>query len=81
MTCSDSAALAANANPVARAAKVIGSRSQLARLLGVKPPTVTQWAKGLRPVPPARALQIEKLTRGEVTRADLCPLFPWADAV
>lgn len=81
MTFSDSAALAAPPNPVARAAEVVGSKAQLAKLLGIKPPTVTQWAKGLRPVPPARALQIERLTNGEVSRTDLCPLFPWDDAV
>lgn len=62
---------------VTKAAKIIGSQSALAARIGVKPPTVNQWAAGERPVPPARAIAIEKATTGGVTRHQLCPDFPW----
>lgn len=44
-----------------------------ARRLGVKPPTVHGWISGDRPIPPKRALQIERETNGGVSRADLRP--------
>jgi len=62
---------------VAAASKLVGSQAALAKQLGVKPPTVNQWASGERPVPANRALQIERVTKGAVNRKDLCPEFPW----
>lgn len=62
------------------AAKIIGSKAEMARLLDVRPPTVSQWCSGERPVPAARAVQIETLTQGQVRRECLCPGFPWATA-
>ena len=47
------------------------SLAQLASLLDVNPGTVTRWAQ--RKPPPARALEIEKATRGEISRSDLRP--------
>ena len=64
---------------VRAAARLLGSQAELARRLAVRTPTVSQWRSGDRPVPPARALQIEALTTGSVTRVELCPKFPWAD--
>ncbi|MEE4148401.1 transcriptional regulator [Pseudomonas viridiflava] len=64
---------------VRAAARLLGSQAELARRLAVRTPTVSQWCSGDRPVPPARALQIEALTTGRVTRVELCPKFPWAD--
>ena len=62
------------------AAKIIGSKAEMARLLDVKPPTVSQWCSGERPIPAARAVQIENLTQGRIKREYLCPAFPWASA-
>lgn len=63
---------------VCRAAARLGGKAELARLLVVKRPTVSQWCSGVRPVPPARAIDIERLTDGAVSRFNLCPDFPWA---
>lgn len=61
------------------AALMLGSQAEMARRLRVKPPTVNQWCSGLRPVPAARAVQIEEMTDGEIAKADLCPSFPWLE--
>ena len=65
---------------VAKAARIVGSKAELARAAGVKPPTVHQWLNDERPVPPARAIQIERATAGRVSRRDLCPDFPWEES-
>ena len=62
-----------------KAAEIIGNKAKLARTLHVSPTAVTQWSKGLRSVPPIRAVEIEKATNGKVKRKDLCPNFPWDD--
>ncbi|AZD84986.1 helix-turn-helix domain-containing protein [Pseudomonas chlororaphis] len=62
------------------AAKIIGNKAEMARRLDVKPPTVSQWCSGERPIPAARAVQIENLTQGQIKRESLCPDFPWATA-
>ncbi|MGA3827367.1 transcriptional regulator [Pseudomonas chlororaphis] len=62
------------------AAKILGSKAEMARLLDVRPPTVSQWCSGERPIPAARAVQIENLTQGQVKRESLCPGFPWSTA-
>lgn len=64
-------------NAVATACKILGGQAALAKTLNVKPPTVNQWASGERPVPAARAVEIERATKGQVTRKALCPEFPW----
>lgn len=66
---------------VREAARIVGSQSDLAKSLAVSAPTVSQWCSGDRPVPAARALQIESITKGEVRRGDLCPSFPWDELV
>lgn len=65
------------AEAIEKAASRVGGKAVLARLLNVRPPTVSQWSSGSRPVPAERALQIEELTEGEVRREALCPTFPW----
>lgn len=65
------------AEAVLKAAQIVGSKAELARLVGVSAPTVSQWCSGERPVPPARAMQIEQLTKGVVARDALSPAFPW----
>ena len=52
-----------------------GTQAELARRIGVKPMTVSQWK--VRGVPPNRVLPIEKATGGQVTRHDLRPdIYP-----
>lgn len=55
------------------ASEILGGQSALAKLLGVTPPTVNQWAKGDRPIPIDKCWPIEQATNGEVTRKDLRP--------
>ena len=54
-----------------------GSATELARAIGGHVGDVVQWAKGARPVPIGRAVQIETATAGAVTRRDL--RADWAD--
>lgn len=54
-----------------------GSGKRLADAVGCKEPSVSDWANGKRSVPYGRAIQIERITQGSVTRRDLCP--DWAD--
>lgn len=65
------------AEAATKAAAILGSKAKMAKLLDVRPPTVNQWCSGVRPIPAARAIQIEKHTEGQVKREDLCPSFPW----
>ena len=55
---------------IARARAAAGGRNaDLARLLGITPSAISQWAR----VPYRRALQIEARTAGRVTREELRP--------
>lgn len=65
---------------VGKAIEMFGTQAAFAAELGVKPPTVSQWLNGDRPVPPTRAIEIENITKGAVTRQILCPSFPWDSA-
>lgn len=56
---------------IRRAGELVDGLSALARLLGVKPPTVQQWANGSRPVPAHQCVAIERLTHGSITRREL----------
>jgi len=56
-----------------QAAALLGGQASLARALQVATPTVNQWVQGIRGVPIARCLAIERATGGMVTRADLRP--------
>lgn len=67
------------AEAVRKAASIVGTQVELARGLDVSTPTVCQWCAGDRPVPPARAIQIEAITNGLVSREALCPNFPWSE--
>ena len=63
---------------IQRACEIAGGQSAMARLLGVKPPSVNEWIKGGRPVPAARCPAIEKATQGAVRCEDLRPDVDWA---
>jgi DNA-binding transcriptional regulator YdaS (Cro superfamily) len=58
---------------IQKAHKIMGGTTAVAEALGVKPPTVSQWVSGQRPVPPRFCRQIEAATEGEVTCHDLRP--------
>lgn len=45
----------------------------MARLVGVKPPTVHQWVTADRPIPAERCPDIERATNGTVTCEELRP--------
>ena len=60
-------------HPIQRAAQLAGSQALLATLIDVKQPTVSEWARGERPVPIERCVDIERATGGGVTRRDLRP--------
>lgn len=49
----------------------------MARILGVKAPTVNEWVKGHARVPPARCPQIERATGGAVRCEELRPDVAW----
>lgn len=50
----------------------------MARILGVKPPTVNQWVHLVKPIPAERCPEIEKATHGVVVCEDLRPDVDWA---
>lgn len=55
-----------------KAVEIMGSQTALARACGVKPQAVQQWvASGMCPL--RRAVEIERLTDGEVKREVLRP--------
>lgn len=69
--------------PIHKAIKILGLTG-LARAVGVKPPTVSQWADGRRPIPICRCVSIEQVTKGVVTRQELRPddwQLIWPDLV
>jgi len=50
-----------------------GRGASLAAAVGVTPVMVSQWAGGVKAVPPERCVAIETATNGAVTRRDLRP--------
>ena len=60
-------------NPIQRAVDHLGSQATLAAVLGIKQPTVSEWARGDRPVPIERCTAIEQATDRVVMRWDLRP--------
>ena len=55
------------------AIELFGTEIELARALGVSAQAVCIWATGRNRVPPKRAIQIQEITGGRVTVADLRP--------
>ena len=51
-----------------RAVEAVGSQQALAAVLGVKQPTVSEWVRGIRPVPIRMCAAIEHATSGAVRR-------------
>lgn len=68
--------------PIQTAVQLFGSPTLMASALEVKPPTVMQWLledddPNYRPVPLPRAMQIERLLAGKITREALRPDVDW----
>lgn len=63
---------------ITQAASAVGGQAQLARLLGVTPPTVNQWISGTRQVPAERCPAIERATNGAVRCEELRPDVDWS---
>jgi DNA-binding transcriptional regulator YdaS (Cro superfamily) len=57
--------------PFQRAAEIVGSISQLARVCGVTPSAAQQWDKN--GVPAKHCVKIEQAAEGQVTRYELRP--------
>lgn len=56
------------------------SQGQFAAALGVTQPAVQHWLTGRLKISAERAMQIERLTHGEVRAAELRPDLPWPDS-
>jgi DNA-binding transcriptional regulator YdaS (Cro superfamily) len=57
---------------ISNAVEIVGGKSALATLCGVTPQAVFKWVDKNK-APADRCIQIEKLTKGKVTRYDLRP--------
>lgn len=64
--------------PIQKSIELVGGLTAMAKLLGVKPPTVYQWKCGDRPVPIQFCKKIQMATSDEVTCKDLRP-NDWQD--
>ena len=62
---------AMNNTALSKAFTLFGSQAKLARALNIAPMAVSKWKTN--GVPPERALEIERLTSGAITRQDLRP--------
>jgi len=62
-----------------KAIKVVGSQKALALALGVTQAGVSLWRLGSK-VPAEAAMEIERLTKGAVTREQICPYVNWTRA-
>lgn len=49
--------------------------ADIAAEFNISQPAVFQWRNN--GIPSARAIRIEKMTNGMLTREELCPDFPW----
>jgi DNA-binding transcriptional regulator YdaS (Cro superfamily) len=63
--------------PLERAIAICEGQTAMAKRLGVTQGTIWQWLNGRRPIPPARAAEIEFVCDGKVTARELLPNFKW----
>lgn len=63
---------------VRKACELRGGQAALARELGVQAAFVFQWKTGVRPVPVDKVLEIERITKKQVTGESLRPDLNWA---
>jgi len=64
-------------NPIQAAAAAVGGQTALAAVLGLKQPTISEWARGDRPIPPDRCPAIERATEGKFQVEELRPDVRW----
>jgi DNA-binding transcriptional regulator YdaS (Cro superfamily) len=64
---------------IIKAIEVTGKQSVIAKALGVTQAAVSLWRLGSR-VPAESAMEIERLTKGAVTREQICPKVNWTRA-
>ena len=62
---------------VRKACELRGGQAALARELRVQPAFVFQWKTGVRPVPIDKVLEIERVTKMQVTGEYLRPDLNW----
>lgn len=55
-----------------RAVKLFPNQEAFAQALGIRSPSVSEWRRR-KVVPAERCADIERITQGQVTRADLRP--------
>ncbi|WP_241132622.1 transcriptional regulator [Achromobacter insuavis] len=65
-------------HPLDRAARIVGTAQELARLLGVSKGAVSQWKLPGRRTPPEYCPTIERLTAGAVRCEELCDAVEWS---
>ena len=58
---------------IAKAIKMFGSQKAFAARIGASQTAVSYWLNGGKEIPPKRAVQIEAVTGGEVSRKELRP--------
>lgn len=58
-------------NQIKKAIEALGGVSATALILGVKPPTVSEWVRGIRPIPSEKCVAIERALNGRVSRTQL----------
>ena len=63
---------------IERARELLGGTNEMAQALKVKPPTVSEWINGKRPVPAQHCPVIERLTAGAVRCEELNDTVDWA---
>lgn len=62
---------------IKKSCEMLGGRARLANRLGVTRQAVSQWCRGVDPVPLRRCIEIEGLTKGRVTCEELRPDIDW----
>lgn len=59
--------------PLLKIVKEIGSVSELAALVGVSQPTVSNWLSGRKAIPATKVRLLVELSNGKVSEEDLRP--------
>lgn len=60
------------------ACRLVGGQARMARILGVKPPTVNQWVHCVKPIPAEQCPKIEKAVNGAVICEELNHDVDWS---
>ncbi len=66
---------------LSRLVKHFGTQQKTAEALGVDQTTVSGWVRGKHSVSPKVAVRIEIATCGAFSKSEVCPDFPWPNAV